>query len=79
MADKFSFLGAIHTNMIEIMYDKYVENPESVNDEWRNFFTGFDFAKEVYLEEDEVPDGKDSSDEKADESSKESSDEKTEN
>ena len=55
MANKFSFLGAIHTNMIEIMYDKYVENPESVNEEWRNFFTGFDFAKEVYSEEDEVP------------------------
>jgi len=55
MADKFSFLGAIHTNMIEIMYDKYVENPESVNEEWRNFFTGFDFAKEVYSEEDEIP------------------------
>ena len=35
MANKFSFLGAIHTNMIEIMYDKYVENPESVNEEWR--------------------------------------------
>ena len=55
MANKFSFLGAIHTNMIEIMYDKYFENPESVNEEWRNFFTGFDFAKEVYSEEDEVP------------------------
>ncbi|MDC3030000.1 thiamine pyrophosphate-dependent enzyme, partial [Flavobacteriales bacterium] len=54
MANKFSFLGAIHTNMIEIMYDQYIENPESVNEEWRNFFTGFDFAKEVYSEEDEV-------------------------
>ena len=55
MANKFSFLGAVHTNMIEIMYEQYIENPESVNEEWRNFFTGFDFAKEVYSEEDEVP------------------------
>jgi 2-oxoglutarate dehydrogenase E1 component len=55
MANKFSFLGAIHTNMIEIMYEQYIENPESVNEEWRNFFTGFDFAKEVYSEEDELP------------------------
>ncbi len=55
MANKFSFLGAVHTNMVEIMYEQYIENPESVNQEWRNFFTGFDFAKEVYSEEDEVP------------------------
>ncbi|MDC3050331.1 2-oxoglutarate dehydrogenase E1 component [Flavobacteriales bacterium] len=53
--NKFSFLGAVHTNMVEIMYEQYIKNPESVNEEWRNFFTGFDFAKEVYSEEDEVP------------------------
>ncbi|MBH83869.1 MAG: 2-oxoglutarate dehydrogenase E1 component [Flavobacteriales bacterium] len=53
--NKFSFLGAVHTNMLEIMYEQYIKNPESVNEEWRNFFTGFDFAKEVYSEEDEVP------------------------
>ena len=55
MINKFSFLGAVHTNMVEIMYEQYIKNPESVNEEWRNFFTGFDFAKEVYSEEDEVP------------------------
>ena len=55
MINKFSFLGAVHTNMVEIMYEHYIKNPESVNEEWRNFFTGFDFAKEVYSEEDEVP------------------------
>ena len=53
--DKFSFLGAMHTNLIEVMYDQYLENPESVDEAWRNFFKGFDFAKEVYCEEDEVP------------------------
>lgn len=55
MANKFSFLGAVHSNMIEIMYEQYIQDPKSVNEEWRNFFTGFDFAKEVYSEEDEVP------------------------
>ena len=55
MINKFSFLGAVHTNMVEIMYEQYIKNPESVNEEWRNFFTGFDFAKVVYSEEDEVP------------------------
>ena len=53
--DKYSFIGAIHSNMIEMMYDKYIQNPESVEEGWRNFFQGFEFAKEVYSEEDEVP------------------------
>jgi len=55
MSDKFSFLGAVHSNMIEIMYEQYIQNPNSVQQEWRHFFKGFDFAKEVYSEEDEIP------------------------
>jgi len=50
--DKFSFLGALHTGMIEEMYDKYLQDPQSITEEWSNFFQGFDFAKEVYSEED---------------------------
>ena len=50
--DKFSFLGATHTGMIEQMYDKYLQDPKSIGEEWGNFFQGFDFAKEVYSEED---------------------------
>ena len=50
--DKFSFLGALHTGLIEEMYDKYLHDSESIEEEWRNFFQGFDFAKEVYTEED---------------------------
>ena len=50
--DKFPFLGAIHSGMIEQMYDKYLHDPKSINKEWSNFFQGFDFAKEVYSEED---------------------------
>ena len=50
--DKFSFLGATHTGMIEQMYDKYLQDPKSIGEEWSNFFQGFDFAKEVYSEED---------------------------
>ena len=53
--DKYSFLGAVHSNMIEMMYDQYIQNPDSVDEGWRSFFQGFDFAKEVYSEEDEVP------------------------
>ena len=50
--DKFSFLGAIHTGMIEQMYDKYLQDPKSIDKQWGNFFQGFDFAKEVYSGED---------------------------
>ncbi|HIG33119.1 MAG TPA: 2-oxoglutarate dehydrogenase E1 component [Flavobacteriales bacterium] len=50
--DKFSFLGATHTGMIEQMYDKYLQDPKSIGEEWSNFFQGFDFAKEVYSKED---------------------------
>ncbi len=53
--DKYSFLGAVHSNMIEMMYDQYIHNPDSVDEGWRRFFQGFDFAKEVYSEEEEVP------------------------
>ena len=36
--DKYSFLGAVHSNMIEIMYDQYIQNPDSVDEGWRSFF-----------------------------------------
>ena len=45
--DKYSFIGAVHSNMIEMMYDQYIQNPDSVDEGWRSFFQGFDFAKEV--------------------------------
>ena len=50
--DKFSFLGALHTGMIEEMYQNYLRDPKSISEEWSSFFQGFDFAKEVYSEED---------------------------
>ena len=50
--DKFSFLGSIHSGMIEKMYDKYLHDPNNLEEEWVRFFQGFDFAKEVYSDED---------------------------
>ena len=50
--DKFSFLGALHTGMIEEIYHNYLQDPKSISEEWSSFFQGFDFAKEVYSEED---------------------------
>ena len=42
--DKFSFLGSTHTLMIEDMYNKYLQDPLSIEEEWSNFFKGFDFG-----------------------------------
>ena len=49
--DKFSFLSAMHTKMVDSMYEQYIKDPNSVDESWRRFFQGFDFAKEVYSEE----------------------------
>jgi len=50
--DKFSFLGSIHTSMVEEMYDKYIKDPNSVNENWVSFFKGYNFANELYSEDD---------------------------
>ena len=52
--DKFSFLGGVHTSMIEEMYTKFINDPKSIEEEWSVFFKGYDFAKENYSEE-EIP------------------------
>ena len=36
--DKYSFLGAVHSNMIEMMYDQYIQNPDSVDEGGAAFF-----------------------------------------
>ena len=51
--DKFSFLGAMHANMIDEMYDRFQKDPNSIGDEWSHFFKGYDFATEVYS--DDIP------------------------
>ncbi len=52
MMDKFSFLGAIHTTMIDEMYERFTKDPKSIGEEWSHFFKGYDFAKQVYSEDD---------------------------
>jgi 2-oxoglutarate dehydrogenase E1 component len=47
--DKFSFLGSLHTNMIDDMYTKYLNDASSIDEKWRNFFQGFDFAQQSYV------------------------------
>ena len=41
----YSFIANAHPNFIAELYDQYVQNPHSVEESWRTFFKGFDFAK----------------------------------
>ncbi len=42
--DKFSFLGNSEIEYIDKLYQSYQNDPESVEESWRQFFQGFDFA-----------------------------------
>ncbi len=53
--DKFSLIGSAHSQLIEEYYKRYVETPELVDESWRNFFKGFDFAKKSYANSDQAP------------------------
>jgi len=50
--DRFSFLGSIHAQLIDDQYERYLKNPDGIEPSWRAFFQGYDFAKEIYSEED---------------------------
>ncbi|MBD3639293.1 MAG: 2-oxoglutarate dehydrogenase E1 component [Crocinitomicaceae bacterium] len=43
--DKFTYVGNSDVNAIDDLYQKYIENPESVDIQWARFFEGVDFAK----------------------------------
>ncbi len=40
----YSYIFNAHPSFIESMYEQYTGNPESVDNGWRTFFEGFDFA-----------------------------------
>jgi 2-oxoglutarate dehydrogenase E1 component len=42
--DKFSFLGNSEIESIDELYQSYKKDPYSVEETWRTFFQGFDFA-----------------------------------
>ncbi len=44
--NKFSFLNNAHPEYIEGLYNDYKTDPSSVNEEWRDFFEGYDFARQ---------------------------------
>ncbi len=48
--DKYSFLNTAHTSFFSELYEKYLQNPDSVEPSWRAFFQGFDFGTESSLD-----------------------------
>jgi 2-oxoglutarate dehydrogenase E1 component len=46
--DRFAFLGNTSINTIEEIYSQYLQDPDSVDETWRNFFKGFEFAQKHY-------------------------------
>lgn len=48
--DKFTFVGNGDVNAIDDLYERYKNNPESVDIEWARFFEGVDFAKTDFSE-----------------------------
>ncbi len=46
--DEFSFLGSSEIESIDQMYQKYQEDPDSVEESWKQFFKGFEFAIKNY-------------------------------
>lgn len=48
--DRFSFLNTAHIELIDSMYQQYLQSPDSIEPSWKSFFQGFDFALENYGE-----------------------------
>ena len=42
--DLFSFIANAHPDYIENLYQDYKNGSETINEEWKSFFEGFDFA-----------------------------------
>ena len=47
---KTSFLSGTNSSYIEKLYAKYVENPASIPDSWRQFFEGLNDQKNNIIE-----------------------------
>lgn len=53
--DKVTYVGNADVNAIDHLYKEYKQNPSSVDEGWRKFFEGFEFAQTSYEEGGEIP------------------------
>lgn len=50
--DKFSYLSNMDVSAVEHLYQSFKSDPESVSEDWQQFFAGFDFAEQLYDQDD---------------------------
>jgi 2-oxoglutarate dehydrogenase E1 component len=55
--EKFSFLGNLSIEQTEALYKDFLNNPESVEESWRTFFSGFEFARTNFETEPAIQSG----------------------
>ncbi len=48
--DKYSYIANAHGNYLDDLFKSYKEDPNSVDESWKKFFEGFEFAQENYGE-----------------------------
>ena len=46
--DKYSYVANAHGHYLDELFKAYRENPESIDESWKKFFEGFEFAQENY-------------------------------
>ncbi len=51
--DDLSFLGNLEIDSVESLFNEYKKDPDSVDESWKKFFQGFEFAQRFYS--DNVP------------------------
>ena len=47
--EKYSFLGSLHVSFYDKLYNQYIQDPDSIDTNWRSFFQGYEFANEPYV------------------------------
>lgn len=50
--DKFSYIANAHVSYIDELYSSYKSDPDSIDQTWKEFFDGFDFALTHFTEGD---------------------------
>lgn len=53
--DKFSYLGNGDVVAIESLFQQYLNDNNSVESDWKQFFAGFEFARKNYEDSGEIP------------------------
>jgi len=54
--DKYSYLSNADVDAIDELYNNYLADPNSVDEGWKKFFDGFEFARKNYDLDQEIPD-----------------------